>query len=193
MDFTTGALMSREDGFGREPRRRYDRDYDYVDDYDDYDRYDRRRGRRKSERERDEDQLKVVSVLHYVFGGITCFFGLIPIIHVIIGFVMINAAGGGPNAPPPEFQWMGYLFVFLGSCVILYSEILGALAIISAGKIRARKSHMFSLVVAGIACLQFPLGTGLGVFTFVVLTRDSVRQMYEDAEGPARGEPSWTD
>jgi len=30
----------------------------------------------------------------------------------------------------------------------------------------------FSLVVAGLNCLQFPFGTVLGVFTFVVLLRE---------------------
>jgi len=38
---------------------------------------------------------------------------------------------------------------------------------------------MFSLIIAGINCVQFPFGTVLGVFTFVVLLRDSVRELYE--------------
>jgi hypothetical protein len=37
---------------------------------------------------------------------------------------------------------------------------------------------MFSLVVTGITCLSFPFGTALGVFTIIVLTRGSVRQLY---------------
>ena len=47
--------------------------------------------------------------------------------------------------------------------------------------IRKRKHHVFSLIVAGFNCLHFPLGTALGVFTFVVLLRDSVQNMYRAA------------
>jgi hypothetical protein len=34
-------------------------------------------------------------------------------------------------------------------------------------------------VVAGINCLHIPLGTVLGIFTIVVLCRESVRELYE--------------
>jgi hypothetical protein len=35
------------------------------------------------------------------------------------------------------------------------------------------------MVVAGLNVLQVPLGTLLGVFTLLVLARDSVRQAFE--------------
>jgi hypothetical protein len=41
-----------------------------------------------------------------------------------------------------------------------------------------RKFRMFSLVVAGLDCVQIPFGTVLGVFTLVILLRDSVRDSY---------------
>ena len=37
------------------------------------------------------------------------------------------------------------------------------------------------MVIAGINCLHIPLGTLLGVFTLVVLGRESVRKLYLDA------------
>lgn len=42
---------------------------------------------------------------------------------------------------------------------------------------------MFCLIMAGIACLFMPFGTVLGVFTIVVLTRESVREMISLGEG----------
>jgi hypothetical protein len=33
--------------------------------------------------------------------------------------------------------------------------------------------------VAGLNCIQIPLGTALGVFTIMVLTRDSVEAVYQ--------------
>ena len=40
---------------------------------------------------------------------------------------------------------------------------------------------MFSLVVAALDCMGFPFATVLGVFTFIVLLRDSVAELYEAA------------
>jgi len=51
---------------------------------------------------------------------------------------------------------------------------------LSARFIKARRHRAFSLVVSGFNCLHMPLGTVLGVFTFIVLGRESVREIYED-------------
>lgn len=56
--------------------------------------------------------------------------------------------------------------------------ILCVCNVLSGLYIRKRKNRIFSFIVAGINCMQFPLGTTLGVFTFIVLTRDSVRMKY---------------
>ena len=45
--------------------------------------------------------------------------------------------------------------------------------------LHARKHRTFSLIVGGVNFLHLPLGTVLGVFTIIVLIRDSVRELYE--------------
>jgi len=55
----------------------------------------------------------------------------------------------------------------------------GVLNLLSAFFIRARRYRTFSFIVSGINCLHTPLGTALGVFTIIVLIRDSVRELYE--------------
>ena len=50
--------------------------------------------------------------------------------------------------------------------------------ILSANFMRKRKYRAFSFVVACLNCLQIPFGTALGVFTIIVLSRDSVRAQY---------------
>ncbi len=47
-----------------------------------------------------------------------------------------------------------------------------------------RKHRIFSLVVAGINCVQVPIGTLLGVFTIIVLSRTSVREVYNKSYSP---------
>jgi len=41
---------------------------------------------------------------------------------------------------------------------------------------------MFSFIFAAILCGLFPFGTVLGVFTIIVLSKDSVKKIYELAE-----------
>jgi hypothetical protein len=49
--------------------------------------------------------------------------------------------------------------------------------------IKHRKSRVFCMVVAGVSCLEFPYGTALGVFSFIVLGSGSVVQLF--APSPA--------
>ena len=44
--------------------------------------------------------------------------------------------------------------------------------------IRRRQHRLFSIVVGAINCIQIPIGTVLGIFTIVVLSRDSVQEIY---------------
>jgi hypothetical protein len=132
----------------------------------------------------DEQHLKLLSIFHYVVGGMAGLFGTFPILHVIAGIFFIVAPEeiwnkGGPQAPPPAF--FGWMFVIFGSIAILLGWTLAAL-LITAGRFLARRKHyMFCFVTAAIECLWIPFGTILGVFTIVVLIRESVKQLFADA------------
>ena len=79
--------------------------------------------------------------------------------------------------PPPEqiFAIFNWFYVVMG----VWFVGSGILNVISGLCLRARKGRTFSLVVTSINCLHIPLGTVLGVFTIVVLLRDSVRELHE--------------
>jgi hypothetical protein len=85
----------------------------------------------------------------------------------------------GANGPPIEFfehfmQVFVWFYFFMGAMFVAVSTV----NIISGIFLRQRKHRMFSIVVAGVNCLQIPFGTALGVFTMMVLLRDTVRQSY---------------
>jgi hypothetical protein len=44
--------------------------------------------------------------------------------------------------------------------------------------LKARHGRTLTLVTAGLNCLFMPLGTVLGIFTFIVLLRPSVKELY---------------
>ena len=80
---------------------------------------------------------------------------------------------------PPAF---GYFAIGAGSVMILLGWTTGALLIYSGRCLARRRQRMFSMIVAGISCLQFPFGTALGIFTLIVLQRPTVQALYA-AEG----------
>jgi hypothetical protein len=128
----------------------------------------------------DNDHLRLLSIFHYVFGGITAFFSCIPIIHVVLGLLFILAPekfGHGGNQPPPEF--IGFLFVIVGGAVIILGWTFSALVVIAGRCIASRTHYTFCFVMACIECLSVPFGTVLGVFTILVLNRPSVKELFK--------------
>lgn len=125
---------------------------------------------------RDLGHLRLLAILHYIYGGICIVFSSIFIIHVVLGAMMVRGAlGGGANAPPPAFGW---IFVAMGSAAILLGWTLGVLVIYSGRCLGRQRYWTFSFVIACIICLSIPLGTALGVFTMVVLLRETVKPLY---------------
>jgi len=130
-------------------------------------------------RKNDAEHLQLLSIFHFVGAGLA----LLGIIFLIAHYSIFNAVFANPKmwenqkqGPPAEmfavFKWV-YLFFaiwFIGC---------GAMNVVSGLWIRAKKQRTFSMIVAGFNCMHFPLGTVLGVFTLIVLLRDSVRKLYE--------------
>lgn len=136
----------------------------------------------------DADHLRLLSIFHYVMAGVVAVFGCIPIIHVGMGVMMVSGKfpgpAPGPGAPPFPAE-MGWFFIGMGGLFILIAQTMAVLAFLSGRWIGARKNMTFCLVVAGIECLQVPLGTVLGVFTFLVLQRPTVRALFDANRRPA--------
>ncbi|MEZ4808647.1 MAG: hypothetical protein R2815_14380 [Flavobacteriales bacterium] len=121
--------------------------------------------------------ISTLSILHYVYGGLICLGG-------VIAGVMMYAMGGVMNSdlvqrgtqPPPEV--VGEVVQGFGLGVGLVVILLGVLVMLSGRWIRRHVNRTGSLILAGVCCLSFPFGTALGIFTFVTLTKEEVRQAY---------------
>ena len=59
---------------------------------------------------------------------------------------------------------------------------VGIATLVSGRLIQMRRARTFSLVVAGLNGVSFPIGTAVCVFTFLMLMRDSVRALYHRPE-----------
>ena len=145
----------------------------------------------RDQRKIDAGHLKLLGILHFVLAGLSVVGLGFLFLHWALMQTMINhpeawntPKGAGP--PPAEFfalfQWF---YAVMGMFVVA----AGVLNAISGWCILKRRGRMFSLVVAGIDCLMFPFGTALGVFTFTVLLRDSVLEVYETGAPAAHSSP----
>lgn len=89
-----------------------------------------------------------------------------------------------PTTSPTPAHFPGFPKEMMAILVVFYvvmGVFVSAVAVanfMSAGFIKKRKNRTFSLVVAGINCLQMPFGTVLGVFTIIVLMRPTVQTGY---------------
>lgn len=143
----------------------------------------------RDQRKVDAEHLKLLAVFHYVLGGMAVLGLGFLLLHWLLMDTFIgnpemwkDSSGKGPPPPPKEFfAVFKWFYLFMGVMIV----VSGAANVISGFAIRARRWRIFSMVVAGINCLFFPFGTALGVFTFVVLLRESVVEAYEAAGKPA--------
>jgi hypothetical protein len=90
-----------------------------------------------------------------------------------------NAKNGAQPPPKEFFAIFKWFYAFMGTMTVG----AGLANLISGFCILRRRARTFSLIIAGVSCLGFPFGTVLGVFTLVVLLRDSVREEYEARGG----------
>lgn len=126
----------------------------------------------------DLEQLKLLSLFHYILAGITALFSCIPVIHVALGIAMATGAlKDSRGSPPPET--FGWIFAGIGCAAVLAGWTLAALIFAGGRSIAKRRRHTFCLVVAGVSCIFMPLGTALGVFTLIVLMRPQVKVLFE--------------
>src|ERR1043165_3134229 len=109
----------------------------------------------------DLEHLRLLSIFHYVVGGVAAAFACIPIIHIVLGLMFILSPqafeGGRPGNGPPPF--LGWLFLIIGSVIVLCGWAVAGLMIYAGRCLSKRKHYLFCLIVAGISCLFVPMGT----------------------------------
>ena len=135
---------------------------------------------------KDAEHLDLLAVFHYVVAGLTALGSLIPLIHLTIG---IGMASGRLAEDDPVAREIGLVFILIATVLILMGLTFAVFVVLAGRNLHRRRRYMFCLVMAGLLCVVMPFGTALGVFTIIVLMRDSVRRLFgvEPAEPGAAG------
>jgi len=129
---------------------------------------------------RDKEHLQLLAIFHYVVAGLAALFSFFPLLYTTVGTIFIFAARHGTAKPgeelPPEF--LGWIFAVIGSALFLIGLAMAICILIAGRSLALCKRYSFILVMACIECVFIPFGTILGVFTIVVLSRESVRESF---------------
>jgi hypothetical protein len=133
----------------------------------------------------DREHLGILAIAHYALAGVTALVACIPLVHVVVfglfGLAAASSTATSGSSPPPGAA-IPVVFALLMMALPLMFVLLGwalAVAVFLNGRFLVRREHyMFCLVVSCVECIFMPLGTVLGVFTLLVLARESVKDAF---------------
>lgn len=137
--------------------------------------------------DRDAKHLQLLATFHYVVAAMTCLFGCLPLLHVAMGIALLEGRVPFPfpglptlstQTPTPHQASFGWIFVVAGGVTFAMAQAMAVATLYSGRQIHRRRHHLLSQVVAALLCMAPPIGTALGVFTLIVLQRDSVKELY---------------
>lgn len=126
----------------------------------------------------DLEHLRLLSIFHYIVGAITALFSLLPVLHLVVGLLLMT---GRIEETDPAARLVGGMFVAISAAVIVCGLTLAGFMIHTGRCIARRRRHTLCLVVAGVECTLMPFGTVLGVFTLIALLKPQIRALF--AEG----------
>ena len=124
----------------------------------------------------DNEHLRLLRIGYFISAAQTAIFIPLGLLYAGMG-VMMSHLPTGPGAPPPAmFTW---IFGLIGTFFTLFATVAAGLKLLTAIRLKERRSRVLCLIAAGLSCLEIPYGTALGVMTFTVLGRGSVRRMFD--------------
>lgn len=137
--------------------------------------------------DQDQEHLRLLSMVYYVFAGMTAFIGLFGALYLILGLVFV--VNPPPNTAQGDPKMLGFVFTALGSVFLLLAASVAAAELLVARYLKRRQHHTFCVIVAGLNCLWVPIGTALGVCTILVLQRPAVKVLFDSAAPISAPEP----
>lgn len=128
---------------------------------------------------KDEQDLNTLVILTKIYA----WFCLISVVMCLVGIAALallapaiaeEARRPGSSSSPAT---LGIFFIAM-IVGLIFSIGMSWLYFKSASCIKERENKMLIQIASGIACTNAPLGLGLGIYTFIVLERPSIRVLF---------------
>lgn len=137
---------------------------------------------------KDIEHLRMLEIFYYVNAGLTGLVSLLFLSYIAMGGMILGNFGEMASDMSADVaQMMGTMFIVIGIAAFLLVLGIAVISLLAGRFLKQRRYRTFVFVVAGINCLNAPIGTALGVFTFIVLSRDSVKEAFEKRQSDLYG------
>lgn len=135
----------------------------------------------------DESTMSILVILWKVWAGLTAVGGCCAAGYFAFGAALMAGSAsatsssmpGGMPPAAPETAVVGGFFAFIGILMLALMAGIGVLNWLAGTWIQQRRNYVGVVVLAAIACLSVPLGTGLGIFTFVMITKPHIKAEFD--------------
>jgi hypothetical protein len=124
----------------------------------------------------DGEHLRLLRIGYFISAAQTALFIPFGLLYAGMGVVFAHLPGGTGASPPAFMSWF---FGILGAVFAGFATLAASLKFLTAIRLKERRARTLCLITAGLSCLEVPYGTAIGVMTFIVLNRPSVRQEFE--------------
>ena len=128
--------------------------------------------------EKNKNYLQAIAIGFYVLGGLGVLIGLLPLMHIAFGIMIVTGKLQNHPSSADEIAW---LFILIGMVAMVVMETIAILLLYTGRCIQRRKRHLFCLVMSAVSCLASPLGTILGIFSMIMLTKPEIKAEFEAA------------
>lgn len=142
--------------------------------------------------EKDLDHLKLLGIFHYIWGGLSLIGGLfIGAYFLFIGIVLMsNPQSSSSSADESASTGMvGGILIGVGIVLFLIAVVYGILTLMAGGKYRKHQGgywFCFILAIVTLVIGGIP-GIVLGIFSLIVLSRESVKALFRGQSLPGTG------
>ena len=141
--------------------------------------------------EKDVEHLKLLGIFHYILGGLSLVGALfVGAYFLVIGFVlMANPSSSASSEDNGSASVAGGILIGVGAVLFLIFVVYGVLTLMAGGKYRKHQGgywFCFTLAIISLILGGIP-GIVLGIFSLVVLSRETVKAMFRGQSLPGTG------
>lgn len=127
---------------------------------------------------KDEGDLRMLSIFHYVWSGFLMVFALFMFAYFCLGAWMATTQMPASGANPEALHTVEGITLGIGGFFFVVMMVLFVLHLMAAAGLRKRTRFVLIQVMSALMCTSIPLGTALGVWTFMVMQRPSVKGLF---------------
>jgi hypothetical protein len=142
--------------------------------------------------EKDLDHLKLLGIFHYIWGGLSLLGGLfIGAYFLFIGIVLVNSPQSSSSSADESAStgMVGGILIGVGVVLFLIVVVYGILTLMAGGKYRKHQGgYWFCFILAIVTLIIGGIpGIVLGIFSLIVLGRESVKAIFRGQSLPGTG------